>query len=81
MKTLWWLSVFMLIDGNWVPGDEVELQGWAPRSYESREICDKRRAFAEKAIDQARSSRPNMPPTKWVCNPGEPAKAPPADAE
>jgi hypothetical protein len=27
----WWLSVFFLVNGAWVPGPDVE-PGWAPRA-------------------------------------------------
>ena len=70
----WWLTVFFLLGGAWVPGDRFD--GWASRAYSSGEDCEARRYFAETQT----ARYPLGFPAVWVCNPGRPAGAPPAPA-
>ena len=72
MKTVWWLSVFMWLNGQWVPGEEAEISGWAPRRHESEAVCLERKAFAERSLEQARQSGRRVAPTLWVCSKGAP---------
>ena len=58
----YWLVVFILLDGVWTPGAEVKPIGWHPRAYPSREICEKRKAFAMKAVEKTAKA-----PSKWFC--------------
>ncbi len=76
---VWFLSVFMWVNGTWLPGDQVETGGWSPRSYESREICETRRDFSMKALEQARAAGRRVIPTRWVCNESEPLIEVPGD--
>ncbi|ESR24073.1 hypothetical protein [Lutibaculum baratangense] len=69
----WWLNVFFLVNGLWVPGQEFD--GWAPRPYASERLCFERKTFAE------RESRlhPLDHPAVWICSEGEPMREPPDD--
>ncbi len=60
---MWWLVVFILIDGAWVPGAEVTPEGWSPRAYETRAECMDRKAFAERAL----ADLTNVRETRWYC--------------
>ena len=62
MKT--WLVVFLLLNGQWVPGAQVKGGGWAPRAYASMAECEKRRRFA---VDSVRHVQKRMIPMKWFC--------------
>lgn len=72
MKTVWWLSVFIWLNGQWVPGDELETGGWAPRPHESEAVCLERKAFAEQALEAARRAGRRLAPSHWVCSEGAP---------
>jgi hypothetical protein len=65
----WWLSVFFLVNGTWVAGQDMSPSGWSPREYATAEECAERKAFAEQ---QCRAF-PLEFPTAWVCRYGEPA--------
>jgi hypothetical protein len=71
MQTVWWLSVFMWVNGAWVPGAEVETGGWAPRAYDSEEVCQTRLEFARAALIEAEQAGRKIIPTHWVCSEGE----------
>jgi hypothetical protein len=43
---MWWLNVFFLIGGLWVPGHQFP--GWGPRAYQTEAACLERKAFAER---------------------------------
>lgn len=43
----WWLSVFFLVNGVWMPGPDVGT-GWSPRAYPTEQACLERKEFAEK---------------------------------
>ena len=58
----YWLVVYMLLNGVWTPGSEVQPMGWHPRAYPSKEICEKRKAFAMKAVEKTSKT-----PSKWFC--------------
>lgn len=72
MKTMWWLSVFIWLNGQWVPGEEVETGGWAPRAHESEAACLERKAFAETSLEEARRAGRSIAPSHWVCSQGAP---------
>ncbi|WP_372620477.1 hypothetical protein [Falsiroseomonas sp.] len=69
----WWLNVFFLVNGLWVPGYEVS--GWAPRAYASQAECLERRAFAERECQAA----PLRFEARWICSPGRPLTEPPQE--
>jgi hypothetical protein len=69
----WWLNVFFLINGLWVPGSE--LHGWAPREYPSEAVCMERRAFAEREC----RAYPLAHESRWFCSEGEPLRTMPAE--
>ena len=75
----WWLSVFMFINGAWIPGSEADVDGWAAREYETKEICETRRDFTMRSLEQAASTGRHITPTHWVCNEGSPLTIVPAD--
>ncbi len=62
MKT--WLVVYILLGGVWTPGAEVRPGGWAPRAYPSLAECERRRAFAMRAVRGVSET-----PSKWFCAP------------
>ncbi|GEM_PF-6971411 len=59
----WWLVLFVLIDGQWVPGADLTPEGWSPRAYDTREECMERRDFAEESLADLR----NVDDSKWFC--------------
>ena len=68
----WWLNVFFLVNGLWVPGHEMT--GWAPRAYETEAQCLERKRFAERQCGRA----PRGVDALWICSPGEPQRQVPA---
>ncbi|MBZ0218354.1 MAG: hypothetical protein K8F25_17490 [Fimbriimonadaceae bacterium] len=76
---VWFLSVFMWVNGTWLPGHAVETGGWAPRPYESREICETRRDFSKRALEQSKAAGRPIIPTHWVCNEDKPLVEVPDD--
>ncbi len=72
---VWWLSVFFLIEGVWVPGSEVSIGGWSPRAYPTEQACLARKAFAEK---QCRDF-PLKFPVEWRCTAPDPLLEVPDD--
>lgn len=62
----WWLNVFFLINGLWVPGHQ--LQGWGPRPHPTEALCLERKAFAEREC----RAYPLSYPSAWICSPGQP---------
>lgn len=77
----WWLSVFIFVNGAWTPGAEVDVDGWSPREYESRRVCETRRDFTIESLERATRAGNNISPTYWVCNEGEPLTTVPAELE
>lgn len=69
----WWLNVFFLVNGLWIPGHE--LSGWAPRAYPTEAACEERRAFAEREC----RLYPLAYEARWICSPGAPLPRAPAD--
>lgn len=69
----WWLNVFFLINGLWVPG--YELPGWSPREYPTQAECEERRAFAE---NECRAT-PLRYESRWFCSPERPLLEPPPE--
>ena len=67
----WWLSVFFLIDGVWVPGDHMRPEGWSPRAYETQQECLERKAYAEISCKALKEK------TAWFCQEGKPLVVPP----
>jgi hypothetical protein len=62
MSDIWWLSVFFLIQGEWVPGSTIE--GWSPRQYATQAECLERKSFAE--LQSLRF--PLDYETTWICS-------------
>lgn len=46
----YWLVIFILTDGAWVAGAKIPNAGWAPRAYESLEVCQTRHDFAANLV-------------------------------
>lgn len=73
---VWWLSVFFLVNGQWIPGHVVEPTGWAPRSYVTEAECDERKRFAEKqCVDW-----PLRYKAVWFCSKDKPITSLPEEA-
>jgi hypothetical protein len=66
----WWLSVFFFVNGAWVPGSDVD--GWAPRAYDSEAHCLDHKSFAEKEC----LLHPLDYEAVWVCSKDKPAEKP-----
>lgn len=71
----WWLSVFFLINGVWVPGNEVSPEGWSPRAYPTQEECLVRKDFAERQCE----AFPLDYRAEWRCSAPDPLLEVPAD--
>ncbi len=71
----WWLSVFFLVNGTWVPGHEIPQGGWSPRAYDSKKICLERKKFAEASCKEFRDQ------IAWYCSKGVPIIEPPPDID
>jgi|LNFM01.1.fsa_nt_gb hypothetical protein len=71
---MWWLNVFFLVHGLWVPGHQMSPEGWSPRSYATEQECLERRAYAERQCKE----HPLDYPTAWICSPDNPLTEPPA---
>lgn len=75
----WWLSVFMFINGAWISGSEADVDGWAAREYQSREICETRKDFTIRSLTRSAATGRRVTPTHWVCSEGTPLTDVPAD--
>lgn len=71
----WWLNVFFLINGVWVPGHQLD--GWSPRPYETKEECVERRDFA---IDYCHRNQLEYK-AAWICSPEKPLAEPPEELQ
>ncbi|HHN67301.1 MAG TPA: hypothetical protein ENK15_04600 [Thermopetrobacter sp.] len=58
----YWLVVHILLNGVWTPGAQVKPAGWHPRVYPSLAECERRRAFAMKAVKGVSKAE-----SKWFC--------------
>jgi hypothetical protein len=67
----WWLTVFFLTNGGWIPG--ATLEGWEPRAYDTEAQCLERKVFAEREC----RDHPLKFEAVWVCSEGAPASEPP----
>jgi hypothetical protein len=70
---MWWLNVFFLVHGLWVPGHQMSPDGWSPRSYATEQECLDRRAYAERQCKE----HPLDYPAAWICSPNAPLTEPP----
>lgn len=63
------LVVFVLVQGDWVRGDDLE--GWGSVAYPTEEVCLQRKARAEQLhIDLIRAN-PRAYDKRFVCEPLE----------
>jgi hypothetical protein len=62
----WWLNVFFLVNGTWVPGHEFD--GWSPREYATEQECLERKAFGERQLRMY----PIEYESTWLCSQGRP---------
>ncbi|ESR23375.1 hypothetical protein [Lutibaculum baratangense] len=67
----WWLSVFFLVNGVWVSGDDID--GWSSRAYPTEDACLERKSFAERECRE----HPLEHSAMWYCSPGAPMSEPP----
>ena len=63
------LVVFILMNGDWIRGDDLE--GWGSVAYETEEICLERKARAEKLHIDLRRVNPRAHDKRFVCEPLE----------
>ncbi len=64
----YWLNVFFLINGVWIPGQQFD--GWAPRAFPTEATCLERKAFAERQGCE----KPLDVPATWICSAAEPLR-------
>ena len=76
MGESWFLTVFFLLNGAWVLGGTADAPGWAPRAYETEEVCLERRDFSIATYAEARARNPQAPEARFVCGKGAPASSP-----
>jgi hypothetical protein len=69
----WWLNVFFLVHGVWLPG--IYFDGWAPLPYETRAACVARKQAGEENCARV----PLEFRAAWVCSPGRPLVEPPSE--
>jgi len=55
---MWTLTVFLFLNGGWVPGDQVD--GWGPLTYESRQECFDRASFSQSVAAAMPEHYPSM---------------------
>ena len=67
----WWLNVFFMINGIWVPGSDLD--GWYPRAYASEQECAEHKASAERSCRE----RPLEYEAAWFCTFAEPMREAP----
>lgn len=41
----WFLTVYFLVNGNWLPGDVVAPNGWSSIEYNTEQACTERRDY------------------------------------
>ena len=68
------LVVYILMNGTWVRGDELE--GWASIAYPSEQICLERKATAEALQVELKTRNPRAHDKRFEC---EPREADPSD--
>ena len=54
---VWFLSVFMWLNGAWVAGENIESGGWSPRQYESEKILRVETGFFDEVHRKIKGSR------------------------
>jgi hypothetical protein len=64
--------MFIWLNGQGVPGEEVGAGGWAPRPHASEAVCIERKAFAERSREEARQAGRRLGPSHFVCSEGAP---------
>ncbi len=73
---MWWLSVFFLVGGQWIPGHQVEPAGWAPRAFATEAECLERKRYAERQCEAS----PLRYKAIWFCAAGKPVVELPEEA-
>lgn len=61
----YWLVVYIMINGAWVPGEELE--GWGPVAYETKAGCLKSKTRAEELQDELQEVNPRAHDKRFVC--------------
>ena len=64
------LVVFILMDGNWVRGDEIE--GWGSVRYPSEQRCHESKTRAETIQLDLKVKNPHAFDKRFVCEPAPP---------
>ena len=55
---MWTLTVFLFLNGAWVPGDEAD--GWGSVTYETRQECFERASFSQSVAAAMPEHYPSM---------------------
>lgn len=58
----WWLHVYFDMDSQIVHGSQID--GWSPRLIGTYELCDQRRAFAQRESERSEELAGR---TIWLC--------------
>lgn len=61
----YWLVVYIMINGAWVPGEKLE--GWGPVIYESEAGCLESKARAEALQSELQEINPRAYDKRFVC--------------
>ena len=61
----YWLVVFILINGTWVPGEKLE--GWGPVAYENEALCLESKARAEALQADLKQQNPRAYKKRFAC--------------
>ena len=61
----YWLVVYIMINGAWVSGEELE--GWGPVAYESEALCLESKARAEALHEDLRRENPRANDKQFAC--------------
>lgn len=61
----YWLVVYIMINGAWVPGEQVA--GWGPVAYESEALCVESKGRAETLQGELRKVNPRAYDKRFAC--------------
>jgi hypothetical protein len=61
----YWLVVYILIGGAWVPGEKLE--GWGPVRYDSEAECVASKSRAEAMQAELKTVNPRAHAKRYVC--------------
>jgi hypothetical protein len=65
------LVVYILINGDWIRGDDLESDGWSAMPYATEEQCLRSKARAEQIQADLKLSNPRAFDKRFVCESSE----------